>query len=93
MSDRLALIIANSEFDDPRITRLATPSRDAEALARVLGDSAIGGFGVTLLVDQTLRVVRREIARLYQLHHFHRVQHRLQSRSNVLPVGLVSKRF
>jgi formylglycine-generating enzyme required for sulfatase activity len=66
MSDRLALIIANSKFDDPKLTRLATPGRDAEALAQVLGDPAIGGFEVTLLVNKTLRIVRREIARLYQ---------------------------
>jgi hypothetical protein len=33
MSDRLALIIANSEFDDPKLARLVTPSRDAEAPA------------------------------------------------------------
>jgi len=66
MSDRLALIIANSEFDDPKLARLATPSHDAEALAYVLSDPAIGGFEVTPLVDEPLRVVRRRIARLYQ---------------------------
>jgi chaperonin GroEL len=65
MSDRLALIIANSEFDDPKLSRLVTPSRDAEALAEVLGDPAIGGFEVTLLVDETEPVVSRGIARLY----------------------------
>ncbi len=31
MSNRLALIIANSKFDDPKLSRLATPGRDAEA--------------------------------------------------------------
>jgi formylglycine-generating enzyme required for sulfatase activity len=66
MSDRLALIIANSKFDDPKLTRLATPSRDAEALAQVLGDPAIGGFEVALLVNRTMRDVRQEIARLYR---------------------------
>jgi uncharacterized caspase-like protein len=66
MPDRLALIIANSEFDDPKIARLVTPSRDAEALAKVLGDPAIGGFDVTLLVDQTLREVRERIGHLYR---------------------------
>jgi len=66
MSDRLALIIANSEFDDPKLARLATPGRDAEALAEVLGDPAIGGFEVTLLVDKTVQALRKEIARLYQ---------------------------
>ena len=65
MSDRLALIIANSEYDDPKLARLVTPSRDAEALAEVLSDPAIGGFEVTLLVDETEPVVRRGIARLY----------------------------
>ena len=67
MSDRLlALIIANNEYDDPKLARLVTPSRDAEALAEVLRDPAIGGFEVTTLVNETEQVVRREIARLYQ---------------------------
>jgi len=65
MSDRLALIIANSEFDDPKLSRLVTPSRDAEALAKVLSDPNIGGFKVTLLLDETETIVRRKIARLY----------------------------
>lgn len=38
MADRLALIIANSDFDDPKLRRLKTPIRDAEALAEMLGD-------------------------------------------------------
>ena len=66
MSDRLALIIANSEFDDPRLSRLTTPERDAVALARALSDANIGGFEVTLLVNKGLQEARREIARLYQ---------------------------
>jgi len=66
MSDRLALIIANSEYDDPKLAQLVTPSRDAEALAEVLSDPAIGGFDVTLLVNETMPVVRRGIARLYR---------------------------
>ncbi|MFQ6102409.1 MAG: SUMF1/EgtB/PvdO family nonheme iron enzyme [Anaerolineae bacterium] len=65
MSDRLALIIANSEFDDPKLSRLKTPGRDAEALAEVLSDPAIGGFEVTPLVDETEPVLRRKIAHLY----------------------------
>jgi len=55
MPDRLALIIANSEFDAPKLSRLRTPGRDAEALADVLRDPAIGGFEVTLLADETER--------------------------------------
>jgi formylglycine-generating enzyme required for sulfatase activity len=67
MSDRFALIIANSEFDDdPKLSQLVAPSRDAEALAEILSDPNIGGFEVTLRVNETMKVVRREIARLYQ---------------------------
>jgi uncharacterized caspase-like protein len=66
MSDRLALIIANSEYNDPKLARLVTPSKDAEALAEVLGDPKIGGFEVIPLINQEQRLVRREIERLYK---------------------------
>jgi formylglycine-generating enzyme required for sulfatase activity/uncharacterized caspase-like protein len=65
MPDRIALIIANGDFDDPKLSRLHTPTRDAEALAEVLGDPDIGDFDVTLLVDQPESVVRRAVARFY----------------------------
>jgi hypothetical protein len=44
---RSALIVANDRYQDPRLRRLRTPTRDAEALARVLGDprSATSGSG------------------------------------------------
>ncbi|MFX1355503.1 MAG: caspase domain-containing protein, partial [Promethearchaeota archaeon] len=66
MSDRLALIIATGEYDDPNLTELETPSHDAEALAEVLRDPAIGGFEVTPLVNETQRIVLEAIAHLYQ---------------------------
>jgi tetratricopeptide (TPR) repeat protein/uncharacterized caspase-like protein len=66
MPDRLALIVANSAFEDSKLARLRTPTRDAEALAEVLADPAIGAFDVTLRVDQPEGVVRREIARIYR---------------------------
>ena len=65
MADRLALIIANSDFEDEKLCRLKTPIRDAEALAAVLGDPEIGDFDVTLLMDEPEPLVRRRIARLY----------------------------
>ncbi len=65
MPDRIALIIANGNFDDPKLSRLHTPTRDAEALAEVLGDPDIGNFDVTLLVDQPESAVRRAVARFY----------------------------
>jgi len=60
MPDRLALIIANSDFNDPKLRRLKTPVRDAEVLAEVLGDPEIGGFDVTLLVDAPEVTVREK---------------------------------
>lgn len=66
MPDRLALIIANYEFDDPKFTRLETPSQDAQALAQVLGRAEIGGFQTIPLINESQRVVSRQIARLYQ---------------------------
>ena len=65
MADRLALIIANSDFEDEKLCRLKTPTRDAEALAEVLGNPDIGDFDVTLLMDEEEREIRREIAWLY----------------------------
>jgi formylglycine-generating enzyme required for sulfatase activity/predicted MPP superfamily phosphohydrolase len=64
-SDRLALIIANGDFEDPCLSRLSAPTRDAVALASVLGDPDIGGFDVTLLVDKPEHEVRRTVARFY----------------------------
>jgi hypothetical protein len=64
--NHLVLIVTNSDFDDPQRARLSTPARDAEALAAVLADPAIGNFDVTLRVDEPEGVVRREIARLYR---------------------------
>lgn len=66
MSDRLALIIANSTFADPALSRLKTPGRDAKAFSDVLKDPAIGNFDVTLLLDQPSGTVRQEVARLYR---------------------------
>jgi len=65
MPERRALIIANSEFNDPKLSRLVTPGADAESLAKVLGDPKIGGFDVSTLVNEQMQIVRREIARLY----------------------------
>jgi formylglycine-generating enzyme required for sulfatase activity len=65
MSDRLALVIANSEFDDSKLCQLRSPGYDADVLSQVLSDPTIGGFEVTLLVNETEPVMRRQIARLY----------------------------
>lgn len=56
-----ALIIATSAYEDPVLRRLAAPAQDAEALAGVLGDAAIGGFEVRTLVDQPSYKVSEEV--------------------------------
>jgi Caspase domain/TM2 domain len=48
---RSALIIANQQYQDPGLGQLQAPVHDAEALARVLEDPAIGGFDVRTLID------------------------------------------
>lgn len=49
---RFVLIVASYEFQDPDLRRLVAPAQDAEALARVLTDPAIGGFEVQSLLNQ-----------------------------------------
>jgi uncharacterized caspase-like protein len=44
--DRLALLIASWEYQDPAFSKLRAPGQDAERLARVLTDPEIGGFEV-----------------------------------------------
>ncbi|MCG5445909.1 caspase family protein [Micromonospora sp. NIE79] len=59
---RRALVVANARYDDPALAALRAPTHDADALARVLGDPAIGGFDVELLMDADERTVRRRVA-------------------------------
>ncbi|MBL8251976.1 MAG: caspase family protein [Candidatus Competibacter sp.] len=59
--NRSALIVAISEYQDAGLRKLVAPAQDAEALARVLGDPAIGGFAVKTLLNQHSYQVNREI--------------------------------
>ncbi len=59
--NRSALIVAVSEYQDAGLRRLVAPAQDAEALARVLGDPAIGGFAVKTLLNQPSHRINREI--------------------------------
>jgi hypothetical protein len=49
---RLALIVASYQYKDPELRQLMAPAQDAEALARVLGDPAIGNFEVQTLLNE-----------------------------------------
>ncbi|MCK7470290.1 MAG: caspase family protein [Desulfomicrobium escambiense] len=59
--NRSALIVAVSEYQDAGLRQLVAPAQDAVALARVLGDPAIGGFAVKTLLNQSAYQVNREI--------------------------------
>jgi hypothetical protein len=66
MNKRLALIISNGDYDDPTLTRLTTPERDAGSLARILRDPAIGRFDdVQILLNEPTATVQRAIAHFF----------------------------
>ena len=58
---KCALIIANSEFEDPLLRQLIAPAQDAEALAQVLRDPAICGFEVDTILNESRHRVEEEI--------------------------------
>ncbi|HEX2173537.1 MAG TPA: caspase family protein, partial [Dehalococcoidia bacterium] len=66
MAQKFALVIGNSEYDDPKLARLITPGRDVDAFARVLQDPSIGQFDEVIpIVNQTTSTVFREIASFF----------------------------
>jgi uncharacterized YceG family protein len=56
-----ALIIATDRYTDQSFGELRAPSRDAEGLAGVLEDPAIGSFSVRAIVNEPGELVREEI--------------------------------
>jgi hypothetical protein len=60
---RYALIVANGDYDDPKLRQLRAPAADAQALARVLGDPEIGGFEVSLVTDEPDHILKRKVNR------------------------------
>jgi len=66
MNSKFALIIGNNEYNDPRLARLVTPSKDAIGLANILASPSIGEFDkVDLLLNQPEGHLRRAIDRFY----------------------------
>jgi uncharacterized caspase-like protein len=58
MSQKYALIIANTEYTDPGLSQLFAPGKDAEDFARVLKDQDICGFDdVKVILNQLSSVV------------------------------------
>ena len=64
--DRYALIVASDTHTDPRLSRLRAPAADAEELARVLSDPAIGAFEVATSLNEPEHVVRRRLSAFFE---------------------------
>jgi hypothetical protein len=62
---RLALIVAIDRYDNEGLRHLISPAADAEALAGVLGDPAIGDFEVTAVRNQPAHIVSHRIEDLF----------------------------
>ena len=66
MSQRLALIIGNSAYQDSTLSRLLTPDADVGALGEILLDQELGGFDdVNVIVNMSSHIIRREIAAFF----------------------------
>jgi len=50
---RRALIVATEQYEDPELRKLRAPAKDAQSLAEVLGDPALGDFEVSTLLNET----------------------------------------
>jgi uncharacterized caspase-like protein len=64
-AQRFALLVASYRHQDPDRSQLAAPAEDAEALARVLGDPAIGGFDVQAVINQPSHLVARTVEEFF----------------------------
>ncbi|GAA1424967.1 hypothetical protein GCM10009601_30850 [Streptomyces thermospinosisporus] len=62
---RFALLIATGHYENRELSRLRSPARDAEGLAGVLRDPAIGGFTVKPVVDRPHHEVARAIEHFF----------------------------
>lgn len=63
---RSALIVATSEYTDPKLKELRSPAHDALELGRVLREPGIGDFDVSIVMNQPEHTVRRAIAALFR---------------------------
>ncbi|MEV8593240.1 caspase family protein [Streptomyces sp. NPDC052012] len=62
---RFALLIATGHYENQALRQLRSPARDAEGLADVLRDPAIGGFEVSTVVDRRHHEVARAIEHFF----------------------------
>jgi uncharacterized caspase-like protein len=64
-----ALLMAAGRYTDPMLGQLRSPSRDAEELAKVLQDPAVGGFDAATLIDKPDQLLREEIEGFFADRH------------------------
>lgn len=58
---RHALIVATYAYEDPGLQQLRAPAHDAEQLARVLRDPAIGGFEVQTILNGSAPMINEAV--------------------------------
>jgi uncharacterized caspase-like protein len=58
---RLALVAGTATYSDPTLQQLRSPGHDAEELASVLEDPAVGAFSVTGLIDAPKDTIMRGV--------------------------------
>jgi hypothetical protein len=63
---REALIIAADHYEDSKLRALRAPARDAQELARVLGDPEVGDFKVDVSLNEPDHVVRRKLSEFFR---------------------------
>lgn len=62
---RRALVIANDTYDHGSLRQLRAPEADAKALKQVLGDSNIGGFEVSVVLNAAAHEVQSQVEDLF----------------------------
>jgi hypothetical protein len=62
---RYALIVAESDYVDPKLRKLRAPAADAERLSAVLKNPDIGGFEVEQMLNPGDSELKRKIARFF----------------------------
>src|ERR1043166_4416892 len=66
MGRKLALIIGNTEYTDPRFSTLSTPKEDVTSLAAILKDPGIGAFDeLEPLINQEEKIVSRTVEKFF----------------------------
>jgi TonB family protein len=66
MGRKLALIIGNTEYTDPRFSTLSTPKEDVTCLAAILKDPGIGAFDeLEPLINQEEKIVSRTVEKFF----------------------------